>query len=120
MAKPQPPKATQFKPGQTGNPAGRPKKLPSLDRLLGECLGEDGKEAVAILKAVIDKAKKGDIRAAEVILDRLYGKARQGLDITSLGESINQNAKIDYTLLSESALKELLNATTITNETDKT
>ena len=72
--------ATEFKPGQSGNPNGRPKKLPELDKLLADVLGEekDGLTAAeAILKALRMKAAKGDIRAAEVLLDRAYGKAKQ-------------------------------------------
>ena len=34
------------------------------------------------------KATKGDVRAAEVLLDRAYGKAKQSLDHTTKGESI--------------------------------
>ena len=69
-----------FKPGQSGNPNGRPKKLPEIDELLSEVLGDNGEEATAILKALIAKAKKGDVRAAEVLLDRAYGKAKQDIN----------------------------------------
>ena len=72
-----------FKKGQSGNPNGRPKKLPQLDKLLADVLGEekDGLTAAeAILKALRLKAAKGDIRAAELLLDRAYGKARQSID----------------------------------------
>ena len=75
--------ATEFKKGQSGNPNGRPKKLPELDKLLADVLGEekDGLTAAeAILKALRMKAAKGDIRAAEVLLDRAYGKAKQTLE----------------------------------------
>jgi len=73
----------KFKKGQTGNPNGRPRKLPELDKLLAEVMGEekDGLSAAeAILKALRAKATKGDIRAAEVLLDRAYGKAKQTID----------------------------------------
>lgn len=66
--------------GETGNPNGRPKKLPELDKLLADVLGEekDGVTAAeAILKALRLKAAKGDVRAIEVMLDRAYGKAQQ-------------------------------------------
>ncbi len=71
--------AKPFKKGQSGNPAGRPRKLPQLDVLLAEVLGEekDGKTATqAILMALRAKASKGDVRAAEVILDRAYGRVK--------------------------------------------
>lgn len=82
----------QFKKGQSGNPKGRPKKLPHLDSLLADVLGEekDGIEAAkAILMALRAKATKGDVRAAEVLLDRAYGKAKQQIDHTSDGEKMS-------------------------------
>ena len=73
------------------NKEGRPKKLPELDKLLADVLGEekDGITAAeAILKALRAKATKGDIRAAEVLLERAWGKAKQSMDITSGGKEI--------------------------------
>jgi hypothetical protein len=75
-----PPKHTRFKPGQSGNPKGRPKKIPAIDELLAEVLGEekDGKTAAqVILMALRAKATKGDVRAAEVLLERAYGKVKE-------------------------------------------
>ena len=72
-----------FPKGVSGNPNGRPKKLPELDKLLADILGEekDGRTAAeAILSALRAKAAKGDIRAAEVLLDRAYGKAKQTIN----------------------------------------
>lgn len=72
-----------FKKGESGNPNGRPRKLPELDKLLADVMGEekDGLSAAeAILKALRAKATKGDIRAAELLLDRAYGKAKQTID----------------------------------------
>ena len=72
-----------FKKGKSGNPNGRPRKLPELDKLLADVMGEekDGLSAAeAILKALRAKATKGDIRAAELLLDRAYGKAKQTID----------------------------------------
>ena len=75
---------TKFKPGESGNPNGRPKKLPELNKLLADVLGEekDGIEAAhAILMALRAKATKGDIRAAEVLLNRAYGVPKQSIDL---------------------------------------
>ena len=66
------------------NKAGRPPKLPDLDTILADVLGEE-KDGVtagqAILMALRGKATKGDVRAAEVLLDRAYGKAKQEMKI---------------------------------------
>ena len=65
------------------NMKGAPIKIPSLDQLLAEVLGEEkeGIEAAkAILMALRAKAVKGDTKAAEILLDRAYGKAKQTID----------------------------------------
>ena len=80
-----PPGAVLFKKGKSGNPGGRPKKLPNLSVLLAEVLGEekDGIEAAkVILMALRLKATKGDVRAAEVLLERAYGKAQQNIELS--------------------------------------
>ena len=77
--------------GPSPNPAGRPKKLPELDKLLADVLGEekDGVSAAeAILRVLRAKAAKGDLRAAEILLDRGYGKAKQAFDHTSAGKPL--------------------------------
>lgn len=76
----------KLKSGNTKN-VGRPKKLPALDELLATVLGEekDGITAAeAILKALRAKAAKGDVRAAEVILERAYGKIKQPIETTGV------------------------------------
>jgi hypothetical protein len=88
-----PPDHTKFKKGQSGNPNGRPKKLPELKELMALVLGEekDGISAAeAILKAQRAKAAKGDTRAAEWLFERGYGKAQTHIDITTDGEKMQQ------------------------------
>ena len=83
-----------FKKGQSGNPNGRPRKLPELDKLLADVLGEekDGvRAAEAILKALRLKASKGDVRAIELMLDRAYGKAPQTITHEGLPTSVTFN-----------------------------
>jgi hypothetical protein len=80
------------KKGEVRNPKGRPPKLPNLDQLMAEILGEekDGITAAqAILRVIRAKASKGDLRAAEVLFDRGYGKPKQAADITTNGKDIN-------------------------------
>lgn len=81
----------KWKKGQTGNPAGRPKKIPELRELLANVLGDekDGKTAAeAILMALRAKATKGDVRAAELLLDRAYGKAAMNIELEANVNSV--------------------------------
>jgi hypothetical protein len=83
MPKPENIEPHKFKKGQTGNPNGRPKKLPELGKLMADILGDEKNglsTAERILKAIEAKALKGDIKAAEVLLDRAYGKPKQTTD----------------------------------------
>ena len=71
------------------NVNGRPKKLPQLDVLLEKVLGEEKHEVTElerIIKKLKLKAKAGDIRAAELLLDRYFGKVAQKMQI-STGDS---------------------------------
>jgi len=83
-----PNKATQFSKDNQPEKNGRKPKLPQLDILLADVLGEDkdGIEAAkAILMALRAKATKGDVRAAEVLLERAYGKSKQVVDLNHSG-----------------------------------
>jgi hypothetical protein len=70
-----------FKPGHSGNPGGRPKKLPITDALRRILSGHvpartpkkaNGEDLVAL--ALIKKAVGGDLRAIAEIADRTEGK----------------------------------------------
>ncbi len=70
---------------------GRPKKLPALDVLIAEVLADEQNgmtAAEAILKVIRGKAIKGDLKAAQMILDRAYGKPKEHMDVTSNGLTI--------------------------------
>lgn len=62
------------------NMAGSPRKLPELDKLLADVLGAPSDKgttaAEEILTALYKKALKGDTRAAELLLNRGYGKPK--------------------------------------------
>jgi len=82
---PIPPVEHQFKPGQSGNPKGRPPKLPKLDELLADIMGEekDGQTATeAILKRIRLQATQGNLKAAEMLLERAYGKPKQPVELS--------------------------------------
>jgi Family of unknown function (DUF5681) len=79
-----PPKATRFKPGQSGNPKGRLKGSPNLASDLSAELGEqitvrEGGQARyiskqrALIKSLMAKALQGDVRATTALL-ALYAR----------------------------------------------
>ena len=60
-------------------------KLPDLNELMAEILGEEkeGKTAAqVILMSIRAKAAKGDIRAAQMLFDRGFGVPKQTIDMT--------------------------------------
>jgi hypothetical protein len=81
------PNSENLKPFKKGddsrrNKTGRP-KLPDLKEAIAKVMAEekDGMSALeAILKALRMKAAKGDVRAAQELLDRGYGKAMQKIE----------------------------------------
>lgn len=93
-----PPKRTQFKKGQSGNPKGRPKGARGLDTMIIEELkakiivSENGrskklKKAEAIVKQVVNKALTGDHKAISQVLtvsqrheEKLAAKAKPILE----------------------------------------
>jgi Family of unknown function (DUF5681) len=75
-----PPKATRFKKGQSGNPSGRPKKTAPLREvfrreLSGPMLFKDGGKVRALdsreayVRALVKRARKGSIADIRIILD---------------------------------------------------
>jgi Family of unknown function (DUF5681) len=63
-----------FKPGQSGNPAGRPKGARNATTLAVEAL-LDG-EGEALTRKAIDLAKKGDMQALKLCMDRIVPPRR--------------------------------------------
>jgi hypothetical protein len=94
MPTPPPPVHSRFKKGQSGNPKGRP-KLPDISEALAKILADekDGRTALEqTLLALRAKAVRGDIRAAEALLDRAFGKPKQSVDHTTGGDKLPPSA----------------------------
>ncbi|HCU68160.1 MAG TPA: hypothetical protein DGF30_02805 [Desulfomicrobium sp.] len=66
---------TRFKPGQSGNPSGRPRGARNKASVLAQKLMEG--QAEAVVQTVIEAALTGDMAAARLIVERLVPPARE-------------------------------------------
>ena len=84
----------RFKPGQSGNPSGRPQGSRHKATILAEkMMSQDAED---IVKAVIAAARNGDLTAARLILDRIYPPRKDSpiqLDLPCLK---NTGDAVDY------------------------
>ena len=83
-------KATQFKPGQSGNPNGRPRLKPLTDEFKRRRDENNGALAKELIQVAIEQAKDGDFRFWKELIDRSDGKVIEKLDVTS--ENVNVDA----------------------------
>lgn len=101
---------TQFKPGESGNPAGLPSGTKQRSTILNKWLSvetellnpitklkQKGTVEDEVILALITKARKGDVPAVKEILDSVYGKIPNKDEITgkdgeSLTFTVNLNA----------------------------
>ena len=80
----------RFKPGQSGNPAGRPKKTKEEEVMLSQLK--------ALTPLALDKMKKmlendrvaalAKVRIIEIILERTFGKVESAVKVTNTQESV--------------------------------
>ena len=80
------------------NRKGRPPVLPDLKEAIAKLLSQeegDTNRLEHILNALYKKAIKGDVRAAQELMDRGFGKSQQFVDLTSKGEKF-PTIKIGY------------------------
>ena len=104
----------RWKPGESGNPKGRPKKPVLTMKVEGYKLAEIndtiqmmvGMTAPELLKvwenpkatilertiasALRKSIEKGNLDSVETLLNRVYGKPKEKVDITTDGEKINE------------------------------
>ncbi len=92
----------QLLPGFTANPHGKPKGSRHLTTLLREAIekissDEDEPADRLIVKKLVQMAKSGDMRAIELVLDRIDGKASQAvvLENNAVGLTDEQREKLD-------------------------
>ena len=102
---------TQWKPGQSGNPNGRPLKLQSITSWVKDYLdreGEQGKTnaeliAMAIISLCKDPNRRGFTPALEQLLNRVEGKIASEVNIRSLNISISGQELAEYLQLAKQA-----------------
>lgn len=86
-----------FQKGQSGNPAGRP-KLRDIKEVLTDLLSQEkNKQQLvdAVMTVVVNKALKGDLKAADMLLSYTYGKPTQKTEITGAdGERIDFKVEV--------------------------
>lgn len=121
VGKGKPPKDKQFKPGQSGNPAGKKPGTLSLKTYIKKWLAAEeqynnpitGKKEWLtqydiIVLMQIAKARKGDTRAFEALLDRVEGKPKQSIDVDQSVNWEETKTYVDYKSLSPEVLKQVL------------
>ena len=93
--------------GQFVHSIGKPKGARHMSTLLREAItkviDEKGNTMdKQIIKVLAMKAKRGDLKAIDMVLDRIDGKVEQAIDLTSGGETLGmtpeQRSKLDSLL----------------------
>ncbi len=109
----------KWKPGQSGNPSGRPKRRPISDaylaladcqiprklaKKLGLKKGSTWRDTVA--HAILEEAAKGNVRAATEVREAIEGKATQRIELSGEGaENLSQpDNRVDISKLSRDEL----------------
>jgi hypothetical protein len=93
----------RFQKGVSGNPLGKNKTAMLSDAVRRQL--SDSNDLGAIAKALIGKAKKGDLEAVKIIFDRLEGKA-----VSRINADVNvfswKAAIVDYGITPQEILTE--------------
>jgi len=92
-------KNTRWKKGQKPEGAGRPRKLPQLDVALTRVFGVTSDTEVSkidlLIEAMYKQAiKKGNVQAANLILDRMHGRPKQSVEVSGALEASEEVSKL--------------------------
>ena len=68
-----------WQPGQSGNPKGRPPKAERVRLIIEEVISDGDWEAIT--RALVAKARKGDVKAATLLYKRQLGRAHQSVTL---------------------------------------
>jgi hypothetical protein len=84
--------ANQWKPGQSGNPAGRPPGQSAITRLRAQL----EPDAPQILETMVAAAKGGDVQAARLILERIlppFKPTEQAMELALEGKTLTDKGR---------------------------
>lgn len=71
-----------FLPGQSGNLSGRPKRRLVDKALEVQLLTNDSEKATQLAAVLLEKALRGNLDAAKLVLDRVEGRALQRTELS--------------------------------------
>lgn len=121
---PFPNKDTQFKPGESGNPAGKPKGAKHLSTWIQDMMNDDefelklkngellkGAPIKAIIKTAIAKSVSGDTRAMEWLAKHGYGE-KLNIEVTDTRKDILERYGLPHAGQAETAESRPLSDTT--------
>jgi hypothetical protein len=85
-----PPTDGSWKPGQTGNPNGRPKREWTFQGELEKALEDEAKDGKSykyhLMRALLSQGLKGNVQAIEKIMNRVDGMPKQQLEMEAKGD----------------------------------
>lgn len=99
--------AHSFKPGQSGNPGGRPRQvatklLREMSAAQVEGAGDGETRLSRIVNQLLSKAEGGDLDAIKIVLDRLEGRPRQSVSL-DMNERERYERMVENMIESEAA-----------------
>jgi hypothetical protein len=114
-----PPANTKWQKGQSGNPSGRPadkhvrtaiRELFASTAINKQGNTMDASNLEVLIRSLLIKSVKGDMRATELLFSYGYGKPNQALDINDITEEKTQNVSLDLSGLDIETLLKIVNS----------